>query len=414
MTQEFSQTLVVGGGPAGMMAAIQAAEAGRGKVVLLEGGAALGRKILISGNGRCNLLNVDGDDPSHYHGSQPRFVRPALMAFPVQETLRFFTELGIETKQEKRGRLFPMSDEARSVVEVLVDRLATAGVEVHTGARVDRLQQLDTGGFAVSTSAGVRHEAAQVVVSSGGVSVPKLGADDSGMALVEALGHTRTALYPGLVALESSDPWVRRMQGVRAWARVQAQPGKATIVDTDDLLFTKYGVSGFTILNLSARVVRHLRETGPLELTVALLPEHSTEAASELLQQRWDRHPHRNLALSLAGLLHAKIARALLDKAGLDAEMLVAAVTKQQRWDLAQLLTAWTICVTGPRDFDHAEVTIGGIRTDEIDPHTLQSYLVPGLHFAGEMVDVHGDLGGYNFQWAWSSGYLAGCQATAR
>jgi len=414
MTYEPAQTLVIGGGAAGMMAAIQAAEGGGARVVLLEGSRELGRKILISGNGRCNLLNVDGDNPSHYHGSQPRFVRPSLASFPVQEALRFFTELGIETKQEKRGRLFPLSDQARSVVDVLADRLSVSDVEVHTDLMVERLRQLDGGGFSVGTADGVDREAEQIIVCSGGLSVPKLGADDSGMRLVEGLGHTRTSLYPGLVALESSDRWVRRMQGVRAWARVQAQPGKSTIVDTDDLLFTKYGVSGFTILNLSARIVAHLREVGPLDLTVSLLPEHSTEAASALLQDRWARHPHRNLALSLAGLIHDKIARALLDKAGLDAETKAEELSKRQRWELARLLTEWPIRVTGPRDFDYAEVTIGGISTDEIDPYTLESYVAPGLQFAGEMVDVHGDLGGYNFQWAWSSGFLAGRHAAAR
>ncbi|MFP6646880.1 MAG: NAD(P)/FAD-dependent oxidoreductase [Candidatus Latescibacterota bacterium] len=414
MTTEPSRTLVIGGGAAGLMAAIQAAEGGSG-VVLLEGSRELGRKILISGNGRCNLLNVDGDDPSHYHGSQPRFVRPSLAVFPVQEALRFFTELGIETKQEKRGRLFPRSDQARSVVDVLADRLATAKVEVHTDVRGERLWQRDGGGFALRGSDGVVREAEQVIMCSGGLSVPKLGADDSGMALVEGLGHTRTALYPGLVALESADPWVLRMQGVKVWARVQAQGrGRTTIVDTDDLLFAKYGLSGFTILNLSARIVRHLRETGPLDLTVSLLPEYSAEEVSELLKARWDRHPHRDLALSLAGVLHHKVTRALLNKAGLEATALSGGVSKRQRWDLACLLTAWPIRVTGPRDFQYAEVTIGGIRTDEIDPHTLQSYVVPGLYFAGEMVDVHADLGGYNFQWAWSSGFVAGRHAAAR
>ena len=400
MTTEPSRTLVIGGGAAGLMAAIQAAEGGSG-VVLLEGSRELGRKILISGNGRCNLLNVDGDDPSHYHGSQPRFVRPSLAVFPVQEALRFFTELGIETKQEKRGRLFPRSDQARSVVDVLADRLATAKVEVHTDVRGERLWRRDGGGFALRGSDGVVREAEQVIMCSGGLSVPKLGADDSGMALVEGL--------------ESADPWVLRMQGVKVWARVQAQGrGRRTIVDTDDLLFAKYGLSGFTILNLSARIVRHLRETGPLDLTVSLLPEYSAEEVSELLKARWDRHPHRDLALSLAGVLHHKVTRALLDKAGLEATALSGGVSKRQRWDLACLLTAWPIRVTGPRDFQYAEVTIGGIRTDEIDPHTLQSYVVPGLYFAGEMVDVHADLGGYNFQSAWSSGFVAGRHAAAR
>ncbi len=414
MSDAFPQCLVIGGGAAGMMAAIRAARAGT-RVVLLEGSRELGRKILVSGNGRCNLLNVDGDDPTHYHGSNPRFVRPSLATFPVQEALKFFTELGIETKQEKRGRLFPRSDQARSVVDVLADELTVLGVEVHTDVRVDQLQRHGVDGFDVRGSDGSLWRAEQVIACSGGLSLPKLGADDSGLALVESLGHTRTALYPGLVALESDDRWIRDLQGVKVWARVEAQGlGKATVVDTDDLLFAKYGVSGFTILNLSARIVRHLREEGPLSLLVSLLPDKSAEEVGELLQTRWQRHPHRELGLSLAGLLHAKVARVLLARAGLEASALVAGVSKRQRRELAALITALPIRVTGPRNFDYAEVTIGGIRTDEIDPHTLQSYVAPGLYFAGEMVDVHGDLGGYNFQWAWSSGFVAGGQVTTR
>ncbi len=413
MEDRHCDSLVIGGGAAGMMAAIQAAETG-GTVVLLEAGRELGRKVLLSGNGRCNLLNVDGDDPTHYHGERPRFVRPSLAAFPVQEALGFFHDLGIETKEEKRGRLFPRSDQARSVVSLLADRLAVLGVDVCLDVRVDQLRRGEEGGFRVVGSDGIRRKAEHVIACSGGLSVPKLGADDSGIALVEGLGHTRTALYPGLVALESEDRWVRRMQGVKTWARVQAGPGHAIVSDTDDLLFTKYGLSGFTILNLRARIVPHLRQSGPLDLTVSLLPELSAEEAGELLQARWDRHPHRDLDLSLAGLLHAKIAAALLNKAGLDASAPAGGVSKRQRWELACLLTAWPIRVTGPRDFDYAEVMIGGVRTDEIDPHTMESYVAPGLYFAGEMVDVHGDLGGYNLQWAWSSGACAGRHAAAR
>lgn len=408
MTKGVAASIVVGAGAAGMVAAISAAETGRGRVLLLEGNDELGRKVLISGNGRCNLTNVSADDPGRYHGSHPRFVRPALAAFPVQETLRFFADLGIETHEEKRGRLFPRSDQARSVVDLLADRLATCGVEVCRGIRVDRLEPLAGGGFRVGRSGGPLWEADRVVMCCGGVSVPKLGADDSGMRLVAALGHRATPLYPGLVALESPDPHVRRLQGVKVWARVQAEPGRAVVADTDDLLFAKYGVSGFAILNLSAVLVRHLREQGPLRLSVSLLPEMTAEQASQMLKERWERHPHRSLALTLAGLVHAKVARSLLEKVGLDPEQRAGGTGKRERWDLARVLTAWEIEVTGPRDFEYAEVTIGGIRTDEVDPHTLESYVVPGLYLAGEMLDVHADLGGYNFQWAWSSGHVAG------
>lgn len=410
---ETTDTVVIGAGAAGMMAALQARAAGS-QVVVLEAGQRPGRKILISGNGRCNLLNIDGDDPSHYHGTQARFVRPALRAYPVSDTVAFFEQLGIRTKQEKRGRLFPQSDQARSVVDLLVDRMTTTGVRLRCEAAATALTQREDGQFVVQAADGSTWAAQQVIMSSGGVSLPKLGADDSGMRLAESLGHQRTALYPGLVAMESADPWVRRMQGVRVWSRVQAQLVNATVVDTDDLLFTKYGVSGFTILNLSARVVKHLRESGPIDLTVSVVPDHSAEEVSDLLRQRWADFPERGLALSLAGWLHDKVANALLDKAGLSAQMASGSVSKGKRRELAQLMTGWPITVTGPREFDYAEVTIGGIRTDEIDPHSLQSYVAPGLFFAGEMVDVHGDLGGFNFQWAWSSGTVAGRQTSAR
>lgn len=390
-----------------MVAAIRAAEAGRGRVVLVEGNQELGRKILISGNGRCNLANVDGDDPGHYHGGHPHFVRPALAAFPVAQTLQFFADLGIEVRQEKRGRLFPRSDQARSVVDLLADRLSVLGVDVRCGVRVDRLDAV-AGGFCVGRSSGPLWEAERVVLCSGGISVPKLGADDSGIRLAAALGHGSTPLYPGLVALDSPDTYVRRMQGVKVWARVQARLGPAEVADTDDLLFARYGVSGFSILNLSAVLVRQLREVGPLTLTVSLMPEWTAEQVSEMLKARWERHPHRGLALSLAGLLHDKVARPLLEKVGLDPARPAGETGKRERWALARVLTAWPIEVTGPRDFEYAEVTIGGIRADEVDPHTLESYVVPGLYLAGEMLDVHGDLGGYNLQWAWSSGHVAG------
>ena len=400
------QTIVVGGGAAGMMAAISAARSGR-KVALLEGNSQLGRKILISGNGRCNLTNLDADSPHHYHGERPEFVRRTLASFPLARSLEFFHALGIETKQEKRGRLFPRSDQARSVVDLLIDELAVSGVRVATDAKAVRLSRRGNG-FSLVTREGDEWLAERVILASGGVSLPKLGADASGLALAQGLGHTATPLLPGLVPLESSDRFARRMQGVKVWAEVSAPVSKSHLVtDTDDLLLTKYGVSGFTILNLSAQLVPAL-ERGPVELRVNLFSGQSPEQVSERLRERWARQPHRTLELSFAGLLASKITGPLLDKLKLSREQIVDTISKAQRWLLAQTLTAWPIVVTGPRSFDYAEVTIGGIRTDEVDPVTLESRLVPGLFLAGEMLDGHGDLGGYNFQWAWSSGAVAG------
>ena len=402
------ESLVIGAGAAGIMAAIASAERGARGVVLLEGGDRPARKILISGNGRCNLTNLDADQPGHYHSAQPRFARPALRAHPVEKTLGFFHDLGVVTRVEKRGRLFPVSDQAQSIIDLLVDRLQMLNVQLELSARVEALSAREGGGFDVRCTDGRAWQADSVIVATGGLSVPKLGANDSGMCMCEEFGHQRTALYPGLVPLESEDPHVRRMAGVRVWARVSAEgPGGRRVEDTDDLLFTRYGLSGFTILNLSGRLVPLLAE-GPRDVHISLLPESTPEEAGELLHDRWQRHPHRSLGLSLAGLLHGKVARPLLDSLGLDPERTVSQIGKRDRWQLAQRLTDWPVKVTAARSFEHAEVTIGGLRTDEVDPHTLESYLVPGLYLVGEVLDVHGDLGGYNFQWAWSSGHAAG------
>ncbi|MCC7263869.1 MAG: NAD(P)/FAD-dependent oxidoreductase [Candidatus Latescibacteria bacterium] len=388
------------------MAAIRSAESGR-RTALLEGNQQLARKVLISGNGRCNLTNRAADDPTHYHSTQPRFPRQVLAAHPLQRTLEFFGSLGLELKEEKRGRLFPISDQAQAVVDLLEDRLAQLGVRVFRGAKVQEAIQ-DREGFSVRSTAGGYWAGEKLVLASGGISVAKLGADGSGLDLARAFGHQVTALRPGLVPLVSPDEYLRAAQGVKVWAEVRAPLGKGRVAtDTDDLLFTPYGVSGFTILNLSARVVP-LLGAGPVELEISLFPGQTPEQVSQVLQQRWEQHPERGLAFSFTGLLHAKVVSALLTKLGANAEVPVGRIGKAQRWQLAQLLTAWPVRVSQARDFDHAEVTIGGVCTTEVDPTTLESYLVPNLYLAGELLDVHGDLGGYNLQWAWASGAVAG------
>ncbi len=399
---------MVGGGAAGMIAAIVAAEAGE-RVTLLEGSGKLGRKILISGNGRCNLTNRAADDLRHYHGTHPRFVRSALDQFRLDETLAFFSDLGIEFREEKRQRLFPVSDQAQSVVDLLADRMRCLGVRVETNAKVVGMGRASgSARFELCDAEGQRYTSGRVIMASGGVSLARLGADRSGMDLAVGLGHRLTDLKPGLVPLISPEKYVARMQGlkVRAEVRVTLKGGREA-VDTDDLLFTKYGVSGFTILNLSARLVPELGAQ-QAALRVNFFPGCSPEAISQLLKERWQRHPHRSLELSFAGLLSSKLVRPLLDHLGFDAAQRVNQLGKGARWQLAQSLTNWPIAVSEPRPFDYAEVTIGGVRTEDINPDTLESFLVPGLYFAGEMVDIHADLGGFNFQWAWASGVLAG------
>ena len=402
---KLRDTTVVGGGAAGMMAAIVAAESGE-QVALLEGNEQLGRKILISGNGRCNLTNLAADEQKHYHGIHPHFSRAILQQFRLRDTLKFFADLGIELREEKRRRLFPVSDQAQSVVDLLVDKMRCSGVQIETGAKV--IDGHCDAGFKLRVADGRTFGSERLVLASGGVSLARLGADRSGMDLAIGWGHEITALRPGLVPLISPEKYLAKMQGLKIRAEVSVEiPGGRRIADTDDLLFTKYGVSGFTILNLSLRVVPELAK-GPIVLRVNLFPGRSPEQVGRMLEERWLRHPHRSLELSFAGLLSSKLVRPLLDRLGYDRALCVARLGRDMRGQLARALTDWVIEVSEPRPFDYAEVTVGGINTDGINPDTLESYLVPGLYFAGEMVDVHGDLGGFNFQWAWASGTLAG------
>jgi predicted Rossmann fold flavoprotein len=393
--------LVVGGGAAGLMAALSAAKRGV-QVALLEANDQLGRKILISGNGRCNFANVKGDDTRHYHGSNPRFCNPVLKQFGVRDTLAFFGSLGILYKEEKRGRYFPLADQAQSVVDLMAAEMVRRGVQVELKAQVINIEP-DENGFTLTCANGGRWRCTQLIMATGGVSLAKLGASRWGMDAAQAWGHSLTELRPGLVPLVANEKRLFRASGVKVWAKVGGRNASGRLIeDTDDLLITKYGVSGFTILNLSAQL------DIPSSIEVNLFPPMSHEQMGQLLKERWLAAPERSLQLDLAGMLHAKIVAVLLHQLNLDASTEVGSLNKGQRWDLARQLTSWTIDVVEPRSFDYAEVTIGGIDTGAINPHTLESYIVPGLYFAGEMLDIHADLGGFNFQWAWASGYVAG------
>ena len=404
-TSSVWDTAVLGGGAAGLVAAISAASDGR-NVILFDKGDRLGKKILISGNGRCNITNRTADDVRHYHGASPLFMQTVLNYLPLSHTLAFFSDLGVEVHEEKRGRLFPQSNQAQSVVDVLTDRLQQLGGKICLNTEIISVNKADS--FRLETTRGRVYQAERLIMASGGVSAGKMGADGRGMEIAVNLGHEMTELKPGLVALESKEKYLRTMQGVKVVAEVEPEiPGKNRVNDCDDLLIASYGVSGFTILSLSARVVPHLKN-GPVNLRVNLFPGKGAPTISDMLRERWEKNPHRSLEMSFSGLLNKKLVRSLLKHGGFDGEQAVRSINAHTRNKIASLLTEWSIPVHKPREFEYAEVTIGGIKTGAINPDTLESYIVPGLYFAGEMLEVYGDLGGFNFQWAWASGMLAG------
>jgi len=397
-------TLIVGGGAAGLMAAVAAADRGD-RVTLLEKNAKLGRKILISGNGRCNVMNLD-PDPGHFHGSNPHFPRHALSAFPVEETLRFFHDLGVETRVENRGRVFPASNQAASVVDLLEDRARHAGVRIVTGADAADLRK--EGGFRVRAADGRTFDADRVVLTTGGTTAPSLGGSDDGIRMACGLGHRRTPTFPGLVPLETERSALHKLQGVRVTVAGDALvDGRVVKSDEWELLFRFYGLSGPVILNLSEAVAPFI-QGHPVAVRVNFFPGLLAGGLDDFLRERWGRHPHRSVGFSFTGVLPDKVPPVLLPLIGVSPEQRAGEVAAKVRRRIAERLTAWEVRVLGTRPFAEAEVMVGGIVTDDVDPRTLESRLVPGLFFAGEMLDVHGDLGGFNFQWAWSSGWVAG------
>ncbi|MSS73864.1 MAG: NAD(P)/FAD-dependent oxidoreductase [Candidatus Latescibacteria bacterium] len=397
-------TLIIGGGAAGLMAAIAAADRGD-RVTLLEKNERLGRKVLISGNGRCNVMNLD-PDLVHFHGGNPNFARHALSAFPVEETLRFFHDLGIETRVENRGRVFPASNQAASVVDLLEDRALHAGVRIVTGADVADLRR--DGGFRVRAADGRAFEADRVVLTTGGTTAPSLGGSDDGIRMACRFGHRCTPTFPGLAPLETERSALHKLQGVRVTVAAEALvDGRAVKSDVWELLFRFYGLSGPVVLNLSEAVAPLIRER-LVAVRINFFPGLHANALDDFLRERWQRHPHRSVGFSFTGVLPDKVPPVLLPLLGVSPDQRAGDVSAKTRRRIAEGLTAWEVRILDIRPFAEAEVMVGGIVTDDVDPRTLESKLVPGLFFAGEMLDVHGDLGGFNFQWAWSSGWVAG------
>lgn len=391
---------IIGGGAAGLMAAVTAADAGA-RVLLFERQARVGRKLLATGNGRCNFTNLNAG-PAHYHGEDPDFVRPALKALDVSATLDVFRGLGLLTAPaDETGRVYPLSDSANSVLDVLRFALDRDNVELHAGAPVTAVRRQKTG-FLVETADG-RFPADKLIIACGGCAGSKLGGVSDGYALLQSLGHSRTPLHPALTQLNCDSPYPRALKGVRAPARITLTRNGAIIGENrGEVQFTEKGISGIAVFELS----RLVSTGGGCTASLDFLPDFSAEELTALFRQQAQARrtlPGEDL---LTGALHNKLARTVCRAAGI-ADTPCGALSDAQLRRVTALCKAFPLPVTGTGGFDSAQVTAGGVRTSEFDPETLESRLVPGLYACGEVLDIDGDCGGYNLQWAWSSGHLA-------
>lgn len=405
---DAADIVVVGAGAAGLTSGIFAAEAKgpRRRVVLLDGATRLGAKILVAGGGRCNVTHHQVR-PADYHGSK-NIVKNVLKAFDIRRTVDWMASLGVELKQEDTGKLFPTTDQARTVLDALLRRCGQLRVEVQTGCRVSAVEQID-GGFRIIHGQG-EVTAGRVVLCTGGRSLPKTGSDGQGYALARRLGHTVTDTHAALVPLvldsgffHAAVSGVSQDVTLTAWA-----DGKRLEQRTGSLLWTHFGVSGPVVMDISRALTVAQAEGRKTTLTVSLLPEATFESVDPALAQAGQAQPRRPVGAWLSEQVPRRVAEALLAHLRIDGGAPLGQLRKEERRTLVHGLTALELPVQGHRGWNYAEVTAGGVPLSEVSWRTMASRVCPGLHLAGEILDCDGRIGGFNFQWAWATGFLAG------
>jgi predicted Rossmann fold flavoprotein len=402
----MKRVVIIGAGAAGLIAALTAAKRGC-EVVALEKKHKPALKLGITGKGRGNLTNLCEVDTFIANvPSNGRFLRPALYAFPPQEAINFFAELGIETKVERGQRVFPVSDDALLVVRTLIEATRAAGAMLRTHATVAEIILHDGRATGVKLATGEEISASSVILATGGASYPSTGSTGDGYALARRIGHTVTEIRPSLVPLETKEAWPRDCQGLSLKnVELQAWHGaKSVYRELGEMLCTHFGVSGPLVLTAS----RHLVGVANARVTIDLKPGLSPEQLDARLQRELTAGGSKHLKNIMGTLLPVSLIPVVLGIAGLDPDLPCHAITKLQRRTLGETLKRLELHITRPRPIAEAIVTSGGVSTREINPGTMESKLVPGLFFAGEVIDVDGYTGGFNLHIAWATGRLAG------
>lgn len=414
MECEQADLVIVGGGAAGLAAAIFAAETaphGR-RVVVLDGAKTLGAKILIAGGGRCNVTH-DHVVPTDFNGSQ-NIVRNVLRAFDVEATIRWFASLGVELKREPTGKLFPVANTARAVLRALLDRCESLKVSLRTAHRVTQITPPSESepSFQIVHSSGMLR-CVRVIVATGGRSLPRSGSDGSGWEMLQSLGHSVTSSHAALVPLVLSPQMFHaKLAGTAQEVELSVWvAGKRIDHRTGSLLWTHFGVSGPVVMDASRHWTVAKESGGEPTLLCNLLPGERFEQVERGLIQSIERRPKAAILRHLTERFSERVAEALIEHVGMDPATVAAQVPREARRALVQALTALVLPVDQHRGWNYAEVTAGGVPLSEIDYRTMHSRKIAGLYLAGEVLDCDGRIGGFNFQWAWATGYLAGRSA---
>lgn len=395
---------IIGGGASGMAAALAAAENEKNQVILLERQARVGRKLQATGNGRCNLSNIHAVDRG-YHGQSPEFVNNAISAFTPADTLRWFEGLGLFTVTEESGKVYPYSDQANSVVDVLRLALVKENITLKTGYEVTKIQKTAEGFQLTNEEEPITCD--RLIVACGGLAGSKLGGTMCGYKLLAKLGHRCTKLRPSLVQIKSSWPELPSLKGVRANCCVEIlHNGEVYAKSIGELQLTEHGISGPVVFEISRDVCA---ERGKWTAKLDFLPNLPAEVLEKELQRR--RNTNLPMEELLTGILHNRLGRVLTKTAGIKGKQYASQISNAELAEVVACVKSLEITLTEPLGMDSAQVTAGGVLTDGFDPNTMESKSVPGLYACGEVLDIDGDCGGYNLQWAWSSGRCAGLYA---
>ncbi len=396
--------IVIGAGASGMMAAIASARS-KARVTILEAQDHAGKKLLVTGSGRCNLTNLSENLPGKYHGTGSELAKILTEQYGAKETLSFFEDLGLLTIQ-KDGWVYPYTLQSTSVLDVLMREMRRLKVNMKFNQKILMVKDKgNSSGYEIKTPEWT-YQCDAVILACGSMAAPSTGAGNEGILLAQTLGHTIRDIRPALVPLSCDFPYLNRLSGVRCRADLTLScDGKVIARDSGELQWTRYGLSGIVIFQLS----RYVNEQGPYVITIDFLPDYEEKKLRELLFRLKSRLRDEPVTVLLRGIVHEKMIRMILEVAKIDRKSCLD-LTDKDIENLCHTLKNFSVPVRGLRSFDQAQVCSGGVDCREVNEN-LESVFHPGLYFSGEMLDVDGPCGGYNLQWAWTSGQISGSAA---
>ncbi len=406
----ITDIIIIGGGASGLFTAIIAAKNGH-KVTILEHMDKIGKKILVTGNGKCNLSNK-AQAKEMYRGNNPNFAWDVINKFNVEDTVKVFSELGIMLK-EKKGYLYPNSEQASSVLEVLKLELKHLGVKIHCSIKIESIHKSNES-FVIETKNGdscYKYFGKKIILATGGMAAPETGSDGSGFRFAKEFGHNIINPVPALVGLKAVGGYFKTLAGIRTQAKIKLYVNDDFVIsDEGELQITNYGISGIPVFQVSRYASKAIKRSHVV-VKIDYIPNFSREELFELLRQRFN-NSYKTVLENFIGVLNIKLAQVIIKEASLTFDQKSKDLNEKQLLELVNVIKEFKVVIKDTNSFSNAQVCAGGVDTKEINANTMESKIVRGLYFCGEIMDVDGACGGYNLQFAWSTGFIAGINAS--